>query len=196
VTRSSSGSVTYQVATSQGTATTAVDASTLAVTRRFYDPYGNARGISPSSWVSADENHGYLGKPADSVTGLDLLGARNYDPTLGRFLTPDPVFESGDPNQMGVQLRRRQPGDAIRPVGPVPQGHLRRIRTAHGGDVDQLRRRQYQYLYLQRRHRERHRRRFTDPVTLAGRSSDPGSVPARPAQLRHRHRRQHRQDGL
>jgi RHS repeat-associated protein len=101
VTRSSSGSVTYQVATSQGTATTAVDASTFAVTRRFYDPYGNARGTSPSSWVSADENHGYLGKPADSVTGLDLLGARNYDPTLGRFLTPDPVFESGDPNQMG-----------------------------------------------------------------------------------------------
>ncbi|SOE77640.1 RHS repeat-associated core domain-containing protein [Streptomyces sp. OV198] len=101
VTRSSSGSVSYQVATSQGTATTAVDASTFAVTRRFYDPYGNARGTSPSSWVSADENHGYLGKPADSVTGLDLLGARNYDPALGRFLTPDPVFESGDPNQMG-----------------------------------------------------------------------------------------------
>ncbi|MFE4819902.1 ricin-type beta-trefoil lectin domain protein [Streptomyces sp. NPDC056704] len=101
VTRSSSGSVTYQVATSQGTATTAVDASTLAVTRRFYDPYGNARGTAPSAWVAGDENHGYLGKPADSVTGLDLLGARNYDPTLGRFLTPDPVFESGDPNQMG-----------------------------------------------------------------------------------------------
>ncbi|MEU1513154.1 ricin-type beta-trefoil lectin domain protein [Streptomyces sp. NPDC005811] len=101
VTRSSSGSVTYQVATSQGTATTAVDASTLAVTRRFYDPYGNPRGTAPSAWVAGDENHGYLGKPADSVTGLDLLGARNYDPVLGRFLTPDPVFESGDPNQMG-----------------------------------------------------------------------------------------------
>ncbi|MGW2517195.1 ricin-type beta-trefoil lectin domain protein [Streptomyces sp. NPDC001617] len=101
VTRSSSGSVTYQVATSQGTATTAVDASTLAVTRRYYDPYGNPRGTKPSSWVSADENHGYLGKPTDSVTGLDLLGARNYDPTLGRFLTADPLFEAGDPNQMG-----------------------------------------------------------------------------------------------
>ncbi|WP_416971793.1 ricin-type beta-trefoil lectin domain protein [Streptomyces sp. 4F14] len=101
VTRTNSGSVTYQVATSQGTATTAVDASTLAVTRRYYDPYGNPRGTQPSSWVAADENHGYLGKPTDSVTGLDLLGARNYDPTLGRFLTADPVFEPGDPNQMG-----------------------------------------------------------------------------------------------
>ncbi|MET9119840.1 ricin-type beta-trefoil lectin domain protein [Streptomyces sp. NPDC004528] len=101
VTRSSSGSVTYQVATSQGTATTAVDASTLTVTRRFYDPYGNPRGAQPSPWGTADENHGYLGRPSDPVTGLDLLGARNYDPTLGRFLTVDPVFEAGDPNQMG-----------------------------------------------------------------------------------------------
>ncbi|MFD4501540.1 ricin-type beta-trefoil lectin domain protein [Streptomyces sp. NPDC058457] len=99
--RSSSGTVTYEVANAQGTATTAIDASTLAVTRRYYDPYGNTRGTKPTSWVSADENHGYLGQPADATTGLDLLGARNYDPAQGRFLTPDPLFESNDPNQMG-----------------------------------------------------------------------------------------------
>lgn len=101
VTRSSSGDVWYQVANSQGTATTSVAADDLAVTRRYYDPYGNPRGSEPSTWGSADENHGFLGKPTDSVTGLDLLGARNYDPTLGRFLTPDPLFQAGDPNQMG-----------------------------------------------------------------------------------------------
>ncbi|MEU8934927.1 ricin-type beta-trefoil lectin domain protein [Streptomyces sp. NPDC048409] len=101
VTRSSTGSVTYQVANGQGTAVTAVDASTLAVTRRFYDPYGNPRGAKPSSWVATDENRGFLGQPADPTTGLDLLGARNYDPVTGRFLSPDPVFEAGDPNQMG-----------------------------------------------------------------------------------------------
>ncbi|QUC56772.1 ricin-type beta-trefoil lectin domain protein [Streptomyces sp. A2-16] len=101
VTRSSSGDVWYQVANSQGTATTSVAADDLAVTRRYYDPYGNPRGSKPSGWVSADENHGFLGKPADSVTGLDLLGARNYDPALGRFVTPDPLFQAGDPNQMG-----------------------------------------------------------------------------------------------
>ncbi|GAA3788283.1 hypothetical protein GCM10022403_023450 [Streptomyces coacervatus] len=101
VTRSSTGTVSYQVANAQGTATTAIDASTLAVTRRYYDPYGNSRGTKPTSWVSADENHGYLGQPTDATTGLDLLGARNYDPAQGRFLTPDPVFEAGDPNQMG-----------------------------------------------------------------------------------------------
>ncbi|MFI8073964.1 ricin-type beta-trefoil lectin domain protein [Streptomyces sp. NPDC086033] len=101
VTRSSTGTVTYQVANGQGTAVTAVDASTLAVTRRSFDPYGNPRGTKPGAWVAADENHGFLGQPADPVTGLDLLGARNYDPVLGRFLSPDPVFETGDPNQMG-----------------------------------------------------------------------------------------------
>jgi RHS repeat-associated protein len=101
ITRSSSGSVTYQIANAQGTATTAVDASSLAVTRRAYDPWGNPRGTGPSSWVAPDENHGFLGKPTDPSSGLNLLGARNYDPTIGRFLTPDPLFEAGDPNQMG-----------------------------------------------------------------------------------------------
>ncbi len=99
--RSSSGTVTYEVANAQGTATTAIDASTLAVTRRYYDPYGNTRGTKPTTWVSTDENHGYLGQPTDASTGLDLLGARNYDPAQGRFLTPDPLFEASDPNQMG-----------------------------------------------------------------------------------------------
>ncbi|MEU1415589.1 RHS repeat-associated core domain-containing protein [Streptomyces sp. NPDC005731] len=94
VTRSSTGTVSYTV-------TTAIDASSLAVTRRYYDPYGNPRGAKPTTWVASDENHGYLGKPTDTTTGLDLLGARNYDPAVGRFLTPDPVFEAGDRNQMG-----------------------------------------------------------------------------------------------
>ncbi|MEU6280834.1 ricin-type beta-trefoil lectin domain protein [Streptomyces sp. NPDC047028] len=101
ITRSSSGSVSYQMANTQGTATTSVDAGSLAVTRRAFDPWGNPRGIQPSSWVAPDENHGFLGKPTDPSSGLDLLGARNYDPTTGRFLTPDPLFEAGDPNQMG-----------------------------------------------------------------------------------------------
>ncbi|WP_123821480.1 polymorphic toxin-type HINT domain-containing protein [Kitasatospora cineracea] len=98
IVRSSSGTLTYQPANHQGTAQLQVDASTLATTRRAYDPYGNPRGTQPTNWA---DNHGYLGKPADPSTGLDLLGARNYDPTLGRFLTVDPILEIGDPNQMG-----------------------------------------------------------------------------------------------
>ena len=101
ITRTSAGPVAYQIANAQGTAETTIDASTLAVTHRYYDPYGNPRGTQPTTWVSTDENHGFLGQPADPNTGLDLLGARNYDPTEGRFTSPDPIFEAGDPNQMG-----------------------------------------------------------------------------------------------
>ncbi|MFJ8150795.1 hypothetical protein [Streptomyces sp. NPDC094468] len=107
VTRSSTGSVTYQVANGQGTAITAVDASTLAVTRRFYDPYGNPRGTKPSSWVATDENRGFLGQPTDPTTGLDLLGARNYDPVTGRF----PRLRGHDPHHTGH-------GEPLEPHGP------------------------------------------------------------------------------
>ncbi|KQV11644.1 hypothetical protein ASE03_14115 [Kitasatospora sp. Root187] len=95
---SSTGAVTYQPTNPQHTAQLQVDASSLTVTRRAYDPYGNPRGTAPSTWA---DNHGYLGLPTDTTTGLNLLGARNYDPAIGRFLTADPLFQPGDPNQMG-----------------------------------------------------------------------------------------------
>lgn len=96
--RSSKGGINYQPTTPQGTAQLQVDGSTLAITRRAFDPYGNPRGPAPTGWA---DNRGYLGKPADTISGLNLLGARNYDPVTGRFLSVDPVFESNDPNQMG-----------------------------------------------------------------------------------------------
>ncbi len=96
--RSSTGALTYQPSNPQGTSSLQVDATTLAVTRRAYDPYGNPRGAAPTTWA---DNHGYLGQPVEATSGLSLLGARNYDPDIGRFLTADPVFQAGDPNQMG-----------------------------------------------------------------------------------------------
>ncbi|MBD0741685.1 hypothetical protein BG418_09325 [Streptomyces sp. CBMA152] len=98
ITRSSAGTLTYQPTNPQKTAQLQVDASSLAVTRRAYDPYGAPRGTTPAGWI---DNRGYLGKPVDSASGLNLLGARNYDPVLGRFLSVDPVLEAGDANQMG-----------------------------------------------------------------------------------------------
>ncbi|MFF1482935.1 polymorphic toxin-type HINT domain-containing protein, partial [Streptomyces sp. NPDC058301] len=98
ITRSSAGTLTYQPTNPQKTAQLQIDASSLAVTRRAYDPYGAPRGTTPGSWI---DNRGYLGQPVDTASGLNLLGARNYDPALGRFLSVDPVLEAGDPNQMG-----------------------------------------------------------------------------------------------
>jgi RHS repeat-associated protein len=98
IVRSSTGKLTYHPTNPQHTAQLQVDASSLAVTRRSFDPYGAPRGTLPTVWA---DNRGYLGQPTDPTTGLDLLGARNYDATLGRFLSVDPVLEAGDPSQMG-----------------------------------------------------------------------------------------------
>lgn len=101
VTRTSAGAVSYQLPAMHGTTTTSVDAVSLIATRRYFDPYGNARGPKPGSWVSPDENRGFVGQPLDAAAGLNLLGARDYDAVTGRFLSADPVFQAGDPNQMG-----------------------------------------------------------------------------------------------
>ncbi|MFI9363125.1 polymorphic toxin-type HINT domain-containing protein [Kitasatospora sp. NPDC053057] len=98
IVRSSKGGVCYQPAGRQGTAQLQVDGTSLGITRRALDPYGNLRGANPANWA---DNHGFLGQPVDATTGLSLLGARHYDPVTGRFLSVDPVLETGDANQMG-----------------------------------------------------------------------------------------------
>jgi RHS repeat-associated protein len=47
------------------------------------------------------DQRGYLNKPSDPTTGLGLLGDRQYDPATGRFLSVDPVLQSGDNRVMG-----------------------------------------------------------------------------------------------
>jgi RHS repeat-associated protein len=61
-------------------------------------PFGAPRGTPPSSWP---DSNGFLGKPADGNTGLTVIGARNYDPSLGRFTSVDPVLEQNSPQQLG-----------------------------------------------------------------------------------------------
>ncbi|GAA1607291.1 MULTISPECIES: RHS repeat-associated core domain-containing protein [Kribbella] len=79
------------------TSQVAVDAATLAATKRYAKPFGDPRGIAPAAWP---DKHGFLGKPEDKDTGLTTVGAREYDPTIGRFLSVDPVLDIADPQQM------------------------------------------------------------------------------------------------
>jgi RHS repeat-associated protein len=98
VVRSSAGSIYYTTANQIDTALESINASTLAVTRRYYDPWGNPVGTAPSSWP---DDLGYVGKPADPATELDLLGARQYNPATGSFTSLDPELEQGSQQQMG-----------------------------------------------------------------------------------------------
>ncbi|MFD5549657.1 ricin-type beta-trefoil lectin domain protein [Streptomyces goshikiensis] len=82
-----------------GTATTTIDQSGgQTVTRRKSDPYGNPRGTQPDSWPG---RRGFLGVGIDdTTTGLTHIGAREYDPSTGRFISVDPVIDITDPRQM------------------------------------------------------------------------------------------------
>jgi RHS repeat-associated protein len=94
------GGTDYLFNDAHGTANLAMDTTTQALTRQQYKPYGQVRASSNSTaWP--DPTHGYLGVPQDLSTGYTDTGARKYDPVLGRFISPDPLLETTDPNQLG-----------------------------------------------------------------------------------------------
>lgn len=100
----------------EGTAQVAVDAVSLATTIRKQDPYGNRRGAV----VTWPNQRGYVGGTAEP-TGLVSLGARMYDPAIGRFLSADPIFNVGDPQGMnGYSYAENNPTSDTDPNGYLP----------------------------------------------------------------------------
>ncbi|MGW1992380.1 RHS repeat-associated core domain-containing protein [Embleya sp. NPDC001921] len=69
----------------------------MPVERRKMTAFGETRGAAPANWV---DRKGFVGGEVDDTTGLTLLGARMYDPSLGRFISVDPVIDTGDPLQL------------------------------------------------------------------------------------------------
>ncbi|WP_203909803.1 FG-GAP-like repeat-containing protein [Rhizocola hellebori] len=86
----------WTISDQHGTSVAQIDPSTLAVSRRRSMPYGEARGPQGGTWKG---NKGYVGGIKDD-SSLTHLGAREYDPTLGRFLSRDPVIDITDPQQI------------------------------------------------------------------------------------------------
>lgn len=56
-----------------------------------YDPYGSAKQQTKNDPAAPDNPLRYSGQLLDPTSGLYNLRARNYDPTTGQFLTPDPA---------------------------------------------------------------------------------------------------------
>jgi len=72
-----------------GSVANLTDSSGAVVNTYRYDPYGNSLGVTetatlPNPWR-------YAGGYYEAESGLYLMGARYYAPTLGRFLQQDPL---------------------------------------------------------------------------------------------------------
>jgi RHS repeat-associated protein len=71
-----------------GTAQVATNTAGTLIWREHFHPYGKRLDNPPASSANTVW---FAGKPQDSLTGLSYMGARYYDPTLGRFLSIDPA---------------------------------------------------------------------------------------------------------
>lgn len=80
--------VTYYHNDISGTPIAATDAAGNLKWKESYKPYGDKL---TRATASADNDIGFHGKAHDDSTGLSYMGARYYDPVLGRFMGVDPV---------------------------------------------------------------------------------------------------------
>ncbi|GAA2362572.1 RHS repeat-associated core domain-containing protein [Dactylosporangium salmoneum] len=120
--RSTVGGLSWMSADPHGTGTLAINATTLTTTHRRLDPYGNPRATTSVAWPST---RGFVNGTIDN-TGLTHLGAREYEPATGRFISDDPITDPADPQQInGYSYAANNPN-----TGSDPSG----LRTCNGDD--------------------------------------------------------------
>jgi RHS repeat-associated protein len=112
------GTLQWLVGDHHGTNQLTVDPTTLQATTRRTDPFGNPRGPAPT-WQGG--NRGFVGGTPNQATGLTRLGAREYDPTTGKFISVDPVIDTKDPQQMNAYAyAKNNPITWSDPTGLIP----------------------------------------------------------------------------
>ncbi|RYG65072.1 RHS repeat-associated core domain-containing protein, partial [bacterium] len=87
------------------------------VERATYAPFGNVESdYRPERWKSFREDYRFTGKEDDVEVGLQYFGKRYFAPSLGRWISPDPLAV----HEMGADLNvyAYVHGRALRAVDP------------------------------------------------------------------------------
>jgi len=98
-----SGGVTYRIFSDElGSPVLVVNSSTGAIAEQIvYDEFGNVLSDSKPGF----QPFGFAGGLYDQDTKLLRFGARDYNPSVGRWTAKDPIlFTAGDPNLYGYVL--------------------------------------------------------------------------------------------
>lgn len=96
--RNDDATFAFTIGDHHGTGELAIQAANLSIAQRRTLPFGALRGTTPTTWPGTK---GFVGGTDDTKsTGLTHLGAREYDPDLGRFISVDPILDPADPQQM------------------------------------------------------------------------------------------------
>ncbi|MYS87828.1 RHS repeat domain-containing protein [Embleya scabrispora] len=119
--------LTFLAEDPHGTSHTAIDGATQQVTRRKTLPYGGPRGAQPQQGTGPGlwpDDKGFLGKTVDA-TGLLHIGAREYDPAVGRFISVDQILDLSSPEQIhGYAYAGNNPATNADPTGLRPDDHF------------------------------------------------------------------------
>lgn len=119
--RTDDNRVTFQVTDQHGTADTNINAADGTLSQRRTAPFGQSRGTPPSSWAGTK---GFVGGTQDSQTGLTHLGAREYDPDTGRFISVDPLLNNTESQSLnGYTYSDSNPLTLSDPTGLDPAGY-------------------------------------------------------------------------
>lgn len=111
----SGSKLNFLAADQHGTSNVSLESGTYALTKRYSTPFGAPRGTKPAAWP---DDKVFLGKPADGNTGLTHIGAREYDPATGQFLSVDPVLAADAPQSLnGYSYADNTPVTSSDPTG-------------------------------------------------------------------------------
>jgi len=115
-----SGRTLYPITDHLGSMRAVIDDQGRLVARYDYRPFG--RGTAAQDDPATTRL--FTGSPANRATGLLLMGARHYDPELGRFLEPDALVpEATEPAALNrYAYARDNPVNLSDPGGRNPLG--------------------------------------------------------------------------